>query len=362
MNFLSNLGKRAQRYVFTLLVWNNIIGLFLSLALHDRSNVSFLKLYFLVLVISHTTGLVCLVAIDIFEFFVTHLGKTRLPYYLVVIIPSTIVLTPGLYGGFYMSTLVAQYMSIAWNPNFTMILKPGLLFGVLVTSFNIMHATQINRLQLQLQRERELAGTKHRLLETRLNLLSKELNPHILFNLIQNVLCLLHTDPNKAERMLENIAVFYQDVLLIFDKTSISLGEELRLIRLYASLNADRIHNFILETNNITPFAHFRLPPLLLQPLIENAIKHGLVPLPKEIPKRIVIDISQAKNSLIVKIIDNGQRVAHGADPKGGLHVGLKNCQARMQEFYGDKAQLKLETLTHGTCVTLDLPYEQYTE
>jgi sensor histidine kinase YesM len=356
----SKWGNKAQRYFFTLLVWNNLVGLFLTLAVHRPGGLNFHKLFFLVLVVSHITSLICLGATDALEYLVNRYSQLQIPFYVLAILSTTAVLVPALMVGHYVGTMVAKLLAIDWHPPFSMIFKHGLLFGAIVTLFNVMHAARVYRLELQFQREQELAAAKNRLLEARLDILSKELNPHLLFNLINSVLYVIHHDPNKAEKMLENIAVYYQKVLLIFEKISISLREELDLLRLYASLNDERICNFTLTINeaSVREFGAFKIPPLLLQPLVENAIKHALVPLPKDSPKSIVIDISRSTEFLTIKIIDNGKVISKIQKTPPGLLVGLKNCRARVKEFFGDKAQIKLETLEQGTLVALELPHE----
>lgn len=118
---------------------------------------------------------------------------------------------------------------------------------------------------------------KQRLLETKLEIFLSELNPHLLFNSLNSVVQVLREDSVRAETMLLLLCDYYQTVLTAFDKKSITLSEELELCNKFIEMHRGKFPQLVFSLPSLSEdLQHFLIPPLILQPLLENSLKHGV--------------------------------------------------------------------------------------
>ncbi len=351
-----SLSDRFARYFFTLVVGNNIFGLFLTLSMYKQGGLPFFWLLFLVLSVAYPTALVCLLAIDVVDWsarrFYPHIPSSSL----IMIATVAVVLLPALYLGFYISTYLASLFHLSWRTNFLDIARPGILFGALVTILSIVFAQWLKNMKAQYEQRAALIDAERRLVQARFDLFAKELHPHLLFNVIQNVTSLMTRDVHAAKVMLEELAIYYQEVLLVIDKNAISLGEELSLCRHFMTLQQSRYPrlSFAIDDQTKKRIGEFSLPPLLLQPLLENAVKYAISD-DDQHQKEIRLTVSEHAAQLHIAI-DNPHRKGREKSVPG-FSKGLKNCENRMKDFFGEHARLALLHEANVTRVQLDLPY-----
>ncbi len=173
--------------------------------------------------------------------------------------------------------------------------------------------------------------------ETELKMLRSQINPHFLFNSLNSISSLTITDPEKAREMVVKLSEFMRYALSRKDEQPVSLQNELENMRLYLDIEKVRFGEKLTTEENIeTNCLDFKIPVLLLQPLYENAVKHGVYESTESV--RIITN---------AKIIDGYFEItiSNNYDPapslKRGTGTGLLNVTRRLELFYGNKASIK---------------------
>ena len=195
--------------------------------------------------------------------------------------------------------------------------------------------------------------------EARLRLLQAQIEPHFLFNTLANIESLFDADPPRARAMLEAFSDHLRAGMgqLRVDETT--LGAELEMAASYLRLLQIRMGARLRFAVDAGPQARAALlPPLLLQPLVENAIRHGLEPKVAGGEVRIVAEVEAGR--LRIRVLDDGLGQDAPRDGKGA-GMALANIRARLQHRFGDRARLDLSlSPTHagGASATLELPYQ----
>jgi sensor histidine kinase YesM len=190
--------------------------------------------------------------------------------------------------------------------------------------------------------------------ETELKMLRSQINPHFLFNSLNSISSLTITDSEKAREMVEKLSDFMRYALSRKDEQPVSLQSELENIRLYLDIEKVRFGDRLVTEENIDSGCFdFKIPVMLLQPLYENAVKHGVY----ESTESVRIK-TQAKiiNEFIEIIISNNYDPV--AISRKGTGTGLLNVTRRLELFYGNKALLKTSKENEIYSVTLYLPIQ----
>lgn len=188
--------------------------------------------------------------------------------------------------------------------------------------------------------------------------LQSQLNPHFLFNSLNAITTLVHTDAGAADEMLTDLSGLLRTSLESKANPTISLREELQLLEHYLDIEKKRFGDRLTWHMEIDDKAHdVHVPTFILQPLIENAIRHGIER--TSLSGLITLTIIRATNKLRITIRDNGpgfQPKPHQSDRTG---IGLDNTRQRLDRLYGASATLKLSNPPEGGClVALELPMD----
>jgi anti-sigma regulatory factor (Ser/Thr protein kinase) len=206
-------------------------------------------------------------------------------------------------------------------------------------------------------RERELhaARLEAGLARAQLQLLKTQLQPHFLFNALNAVSALVHTDPEGADRMLATLGDLLRRTLEDFGVQEAPLARELELARAYLEIEQVRLGPRLRIRLDVAPDAtDAYVPTFLLQPLIENAIRHGVAPRPE--PGRVEVRVHRERELLRLEVRDDGPGLP--ARPAGGGGVGLANTRARLFHLYGAAQRLEMGNDPRGGCkVTVTLPF-----
>jgi signal transduction histidine kinase len=215
---------------------------------------------------------------------------------------------------------------------------------------------QLAEVEKQLAADRARAAELERqAVDARLRALQAQIEPHFLFNTLANVVSLVDAHPTDAKRMLERLIELLRASLSASRARHATLGQEFDLCRAYLEILSIRMGGRL--RYDIAAAAGLRelpLPPMLLQPLIENAIQHGLEPKVEGGCIRLVA-ARNATGMLEIAIEDNG--VGFSTLTRGG-GVGLSNLRERLAVQYGSRARLAIEDAGPGTRVRLILPPE----
>jgi hypothetical protein len=179
--------------------------------------------------------------------------------------------------------------------------------------------------------EAQVSRLESELVETELRMLKVQLNPHFLFNALNTVSTLVHHDPGKADQMLVKLSAFLQVALEQDPDDFRSLGSEISLLRDYLEIERIRFGDQIKVNFQIQPsLLGAQIPAFILQPLVENAIKHGLRG--RKAGGIICIYAMQSKGRLILEVSDNGH--GRGANGAPGAGLGLRNTRQRLEQHY----------------------------
>jgi two-component system LytT family sensor kinase len=203
-------------------------------------------------------------------------------------------------------------------------------------------------------REVRAARLETRLMEAQLQALQQQLHPHFLFNTLHAISTLVHRDPDKAESMIERLSDLLRITLRRVGEQETSLDEELDYLRAYLDIEQVHFGDRLKIAYRIDATALDALvPAMILQPLAENAIRHGLAPQTQ--PGVLTIETSRAHGALRIRVTDTGRGLASPAPEEG---VGLANSRARLDRLYGPAASLSLAANPGGGAVAeLVIPF-----
>jgi hypothetical protein len=221
---------------------------------------------------------------------------------------------------------------------------------------SIVHAlTYYRRSQ---ERELQALELEARLTDAKLQALRAQLHPHFLFNTLNAISTLVHRDPNAADEMIVNLSELLRATLDTTER-EIPLSRELELLDRYLEIQQTRFGSRLQISRQIDPGVLSQLvPPLILQPLAENAIRHGIEP--KTTPGLLTITANRREGILRLTLQDNGEgKAPAGNQPSHG--IGLSNTRARLLELYGAQARLLAGKAPEGGfAVEVELPCHEH--
>lgn len=225
-----------------------------------------------------------------------------------------------------------------------------------ITSVNLEVARGLAHIfstQLEIVELETLARLKT---EAELKSLQAQIHPHFIFNALNTIISLIRIDPQKAKDLLLNLATFLRYSLK--REKEIPLREELSYVEAYLSIEQARYRDKLTVTYNIDPKVDLDIPipPFTIQPLVENAIKHGLKP--KLEAGEILIKIFDYGDSTVISVEDNGVGINYsGYSGQKGSGLGLYLVNERLRRFYGEESALNIESSPQsGTKVTFKIP------
>jgi LytS/YehU family sensor histidine kinase len=207
-----------------------------------------------------------------------------------------------------------------------------------------------------LRRERTASRLEAQLAGARLEMLQRQLHPHFLFNSLNTVSALLRRDVHAAAGTLSQLERLLRVALDRADTPTVTLRDELATISLFLAIELRRFPDRLrVETRLDDEAADARIPPLLLQPLVENAIRHGVAPQPG--PVRVSITARRADGWLEVEVRDTGAGPPDGWSLERNAGLGLRITADRLRTMYGDRCVLKVERAPGGgTAAVLRVP------
>jgi signal transduction histidine kinase len=229
-------------------------------------------------------------------------------------------------------------------------------FIVYILQFALYHAYEILReLRIKEKITLELLALKT---AQELATLKAQINPHFLFNTLNSISAMASTDAEETRTMLAQLGDLLRYAIESSKKDFVSLNEELQFIRAYIALEAKRMGERLTATFQIDrSLAAYPVPPMILQPLVENAIKHGIAP--AENGGSICVHINREKDGISVRISNTGLGLTC-ADPMATTDgVGLKNTDARLRKIFGESARLTIQPREKTGCeVSFTLPMQ----
>ena len=211
------------------------------------------------------------------------------------------------------------------------------------------------KIQLKINEEKEIAeAAKLSAAQANLRALQAQIEPHFLFNTLSNVLSLIDTQPALAKSMLEKMTHYLRASLTSARAEKSTIGNEFLLMEQYLSILQVRMGERLKMTIEFPmELKDYTLPPMLLQPLVENAVEHGIDP--QLHGGELLLKATQNEQAIQIEISDNGAGFQGGTS--NGL--GLKNVRERLEQIYRGKAQMSItENQPTGTRIILNIPKE----
>ncbi|TFW01181.1 sensor histidine kinase [Oxalobacteraceae bacterium OM1] len=249
---------------------------------------------------------------------------------------------------------VYKKSSSTWFMNFVLLLVL-FLFGTRVLIGGKKRA-EARATEANATAERE--ALQRQVAEAKVQMMQAQVEPHFLFNTLGSVEYLIETDPPRAAAMQRTLIQYLRAVLPQMRETpsTTKLGREADMVRAYLDLLKMRMEERLNVDFNIPEgLRSASFPPMMLQSLVENSIKHGLEPKAEGGTMRVFAEV--AHNKLRVTVADNG--LGFGAVESNGTGLGLQNIRERLSLLFGNQAQLIIvPNSPSGVCATIEVPYQ----
>ena len=200
----------------------------------------------------------------------------------------------------------------------------------------------------------KVVSSEKQLVQAQMRMLQAQIEPHFLFNTLANIQTLIPRAPDKASLMLDNFIAYLRQSLTASRSQEGTVKQEVDLLRNYLELLKIRMGDRLQFELEIEPeLQSAPLPPMLLQPIVENAIKHGLEP--KVEGGRVRVSARRSGESMVLTVADNGLGFSDHAD-SSGAGVGLTNLRERLAVLYDGQATLTVAEAAPGTVITITAP------
>src|SRR6266702_2483216 len=232
------------------------------------------------------------------------------------------------------------------------------LFILLSTAIKIAYAGRVKAeaKAAEAQEVAEAESLQRQVVEARMAAMQAQVEPHFLFNTLASIDHLIEVDPPRASRMQKNLIALLRASMPTMREKATNLGRELEVVRPYLEILKVRMEERLQPQVDVSEGLYSaEFPPMMLQSLVENAIKHGLEP--KADGGSLTVSAEVAHGKLHVSVADTGVGFARAAT--AGTGTGLTNIRERLKLIYGDAAELRITpNVPTGTQVTIVVPYK----
>jgi signal transduction histidine kinase len=271
------------------------------------------------------------------------------------------LLGAALYAYVWLNSFLAAFHFLfgeaVWQQSQLFVIKYWLLHEAIIVYGLFVGIFYAWRYQQQLrERERKEADLRLRTNQMELAMLKAQLNPHFLFNTLNSINALVGSDPEAARRVLAQLAEVLRYSLESDRQPLVPLSEELRFVETYLAIEQARFGKRLQVISAIDESARSLLvPPMIVQPLVENAVKHGIAP--KEEGGELLLRVQRQNNYLEIEVKDNGAG-ANGTHADNLLNNGrgLHNTDLRLRKMFGDASALQMSHGKEGFCVKFRVP------
>ena len=212
------------------------------------------------------------------------------------------------------------------------------------------------------QQQVEYSQLETQFAQAQLQSLKMQLHPHFLFNTLNSISTLIHRDPEAADRMLTRLSDLLRLTLETSGTQEVDLQHELDFLQRYLEMEQIRLGDRLAVEMDIEPsLLDAQVPNLILQPLVENAIRHGIAPHARN--GVIKIKGSRDNGMIELEVSDNGEGLSESAQDQLEEGVGISNTRKRLNQMYGDRQRFELRNgLQGGLVATVTIPYQNNSE
>jgi sensor histidine kinase YesM len=205
------------------------------------------------------------------------------------------------------------------------------------------------------QRELQTAHLETRLAQAQLQTLQSQLQPHFLFNALNTISAVVYEDARLADTMISRLSDFLRSLLNASQAQEVTLKEELRFLDLYLDIMRPRFEDRLQVQFDIAPETEEAMvPKLVLQPLVENSIKHAADPASGNV--RIAVTAARSNGAVLLAVKDDGAGIS--ATPQNG--IGLSNTRQRLEYLYGAEQEFTMQNAeAGGLLIQIKVPYHR---
>jgi hypothetical protein len=343
-----------RNLVYTAL-WSSLIGFGLTVLqeMFGRSDIAFGRMLFYTVVISNLIGFLIHGFLQLIERYVPR--ESAWLYRGAQLLAAGMACVAGIPLG---NALLHGRNPLLFFQNgkvATVLLSFGLLTAVLIVLVLAAGERRMRREAQVLRQQEQIAAAGKLVAEARLRALQAQIEPHFLYNTLANVVSLIDVQPAKARRMLERFIDYLRASLAASRAEHATVGSELDLAGAYLDVLGVRLEQRLRWRFELDPVtSSLRMPPMLLQPLVENAIMHGIEP---KLEGGEIVVRARIENALLcVEVADTGLGL-RVAPPRPGGGLGLANLRERLGQLFGPGARLELiENPAGGVTSRLLLP------
>ncbi|TPH13381.1 sensor histidine kinase [Litorilituus lipolyticus] len=255
----------------------------------------------------------------------------------VIIVPNQMAIFKSndqlLFQQIMLSAPMIAFLVLAWSALYTMLKKQQ----------QLKHSQQAQK------------HLSHSLKEAQLDVFLSQINPHFIFNAINNIRALILEDADKARDMLAHLSEVMRYTMQIDKEKLISFSEEIDIVEQYIALNSLQFEDKLTTEYNLAPETmSLLLPPMVLQLLVENAIKHGIGKLTAGGIIKITSELHQ--EHWLISVENSGELLAKNNPKQARSGVGLNNIKQRLALVYGKKSSFTLESSDIGVKAMMSLP------
>jgi two-component sensor histidine kinase len=224
--------------------------------------------------------------------------------------------------------------------------SPGMLAApyILIYLMTMSACVAFAHFRKSQEREHRAIELEARLAQAKLQALRMQINPHFLFNTLNAISSLVHTNPHIADDMITDLSELFRISLESSDNQEIPLSRELELLRCYLAIEQRRFGERLQIEQDVDPkILDALVPTLILQPIVENAIRHGIEP--QAAVGKIAVRVLRNDNRLKLSVSDNGKKPVDFSlveNKSGRRGIGLANTQSRLQQLYGKEQSLSI--------------------
>ncbi|MDO9577172.1 MAG: histidine kinase [Candidatus Cloacimonadales bacterium] len=322
----------SPRRLGILLLINLIICFILTILTDSTNQIGRFKMFQLNWIFSNSIGF------SIY-FFLHMLDLVKLRSWLKIVCAFLTILLASIWGGFLGTKIISLFFEIHIkffkSANFFYFLTVSLVFGASAYVLFIL----LGRIQ---SRKLQWLEEKHARTEAELTSLRTRINPHFLFNTLNSISGLIHAEPNKADDMLQQLSELLRYNLRAADIPEIGLEQEIQAVREYLEIEKIRLGER-LEFSISNSVNNFKLPPLLLLTLVENAIKHGISPSVEG--GKVEMKVEENSQNIELTVFNTGNPLSR----KSQQGFGLKALIQLLEIHYQGKANFDLTSIETGT-------------
>lgn len=347
-------GQFLYEWLSFALLWCPAVTLFVTFAFDNPERLNeFWESFVISLIIGENVLLCCMIGSYTLAFFEELICNfygwiyREQPAYIHTI-KSALFVLPGLYLGFLVAEYFEPIVGYQFDPPGLGAYKRGIVIGIMimaiVIAIDLYSAKKVNDAKLEKAEKENL--------KSRIAALNAQMNPHLLFNALNSVAATIHDNPEQAEDMTVDLADLYRKILAATKNDYHSLSQELEICRSYLAVEKSRFGDRLEYQVNTDADAksELKIPTLILQPLVENAVKHGISA--AKDGGRVTISTHREPGKIHLTVHNTG---AWGTSQKG-TGSALENIKNRLALLYGQRASFDLQRSAQTTKANIIIP------